>query len=46
MKYPIEMGSGAMMYIPKFHKDCFSDSKVYKGDTQTHRQHADHINQL
>jgi hypothetical protein len=31
MKYAVEMGSGAMIYIPKFHKDGFSHSKVDKG---------------
>jgi hypothetical protein len=35
MKHTIEMGSGAMIYIPSFHKDWFSDSKVDRGDTQT-----------
>jgi hypothetical protein len=37
------MGSGAMIIHTKFNKDWFRHSKVYKGDTQTHRQHADRI---
>jgi hypothetical protein len=37
MKYAVEMGSGAMIYITKFHKDWFRHSKVDGGgytDTQ------------
>jgi hypothetical protein len=43
MKYSVEMGSGAMIYIhcTRFHKDWFSHSKVDRGDSQTHRQHGD-----
>jgi hypothetical protein len=37
MKYAVEMGAGAKIYIySKFHKDWFIDSKVNRGDTQTH----------
>jgi hypothetical protein len=43
MKYA-EMGSVAIIY--KFHKDCFRHSKVYRGDSQTHRQHGDLISLL
>jgi hypothetical protein len=47
MKCAVEMGSGAMIYIPtKFHKDWFNHSKVDKGDTQTYRQHDDRISFL
>jgi hypothetical protein len=28
MKYAVEMGSGAMIYVIKFHKDWFRHSKV------------------
>jgi hypothetical protein len=38
MKNAVEMGSGAMKYITKFHKDWFRHSKVGKlgyTDTQT-----------
>jgi hypothetical protein len=31
MKYAVEMGSGAMTCIPKFHKDCLSLSKIDRG---------------
>jgi hypothetical protein len=35
MKYVVQMGSGAMIYITKFRKDWFSHSEFDKGDTQT-----------
>jgi hypothetical protein len=36
MKYAVVMGSGSMMYISKFHKDCCRHSKVSKReDSQT-----------
>jgi hypothetical protein len=31
MKYAVEVGSGAMIYITKFHKDWFQHSKVDRG---------------
>jgi hypothetical protein len=31
MKYAVEMGSAAMIYIRKFHKDWFRHSKVDGG---------------
>jgi hypothetical protein len=34
MKYAVEMGSGAMVYVPYW----FRHSKVDIGDTQKHRQ--------
>jgi hypothetical protein len=34
MKCAVEMGSGAMIYVP-FHKDWFRHSKVGRGDLQT-----------
>jgi hypothetical protein len=36
MKYAVEMGSGAMIYVDtEFHKDLFSFSKADIGDTHT-----------
>jgi hypothetical protein len=36
MKYAGEIGSGAMVYTPKFHKDWFRQLKVDRaGDTFT-----------
>jgi hypothetical protein len=37
MKYPVEMDSGAMIYIPSLKKDRFSHSKFNggEGDSQT-----------
>jgi hypothetical protein len=38
MKYALEMGSGAMIYVhTKFHEDLFRYSKVNRGDSQTAR---------
>jgi hypothetical protein len=35
MKYAVQMGSGAMIYVnTKFYKDWSSHSKVEGGDTQ------------
>jgi hypothetical protein len=42
MKYPVEMGSGAMMKIPSFIKSGLA-IQMGGGDTQTHRQHGDRI---
>jgi hypothetical protein len=42
MKYAVEMGSGAMIYI----KIGSGIQKVNKGDTQTHTQHGDRISIL
>jgi hypothetical protein len=35
MKYVIEMGSGAMIYIPSFMKIGLAIQKLIEGDTQT-----------
>jgi hypothetical protein len=43
MKYAVEMGSGAMIYIPSFIKTCSGIQKLIWADTQTHRQHGDYI---
>jgi hypothetical protein len=46
MKYAVEMGSGAMLYIPSFMKVGSGIQKLTgEGDIQakTHRQHADRI---
>jgi hypothetical protein len=37
MKYAVEMGSGAMIYLPSFIKISSYIQKLI-GDTQTHRQ--------
>jgi hypothetical protein len=37
MKYAVEMGSGAMIYIPSFIRDWFRHSKV-GGGVEIHRQ--------
>jgi hypothetical protein len=31
MKYTIEMGSGSLIYVSRFHKDWFRHSKVVIG---------------
>jgi hypothetical protein len=38
MKVAVEMGSGALIYIPSFRKIGSGHSKVDREDTQTHRQ--------
>jgi hypothetical protein len=45
MKYPVEMGSGAMIYthIPRLIKIGPDIQKLSGGDTQTHRQDGDSI---
>jgi hypothetical protein len=45
IKYAVEMGSGAVMYIPSF-INIGSTIQKLMGDTQTHRQHGDHIRLL
>jgi hypothetical protein len=35
MKYAVEMGSGATIYITRFDEDWPSHSEVEEGDTQT-----------
>jgi hypothetical protein len=45
MKYAVEMGSGAMMYIPSFHTDWFRYSVVNKGEF-VDRQHGNRISPL
>jgi hypothetical protein len=46
MKYAVEMGSGAMIYIPSFIKIGSGIQKLTAGDSQTHRQYGDLINSL
>jgi hypothetical protein len=46
MKYAVEIGSGAMMYIPSFMKVGSGTQKLIRGhidDTQAHRQQGDLI---
>jgi hypothetical protein len=43
MKYASEMGSGSMIYIPRFVK-AVSDVQIFiRDDSQTHREHGDCI---
>jgi hypothetical protein len=42
MKYAVEMGSGAMIYIPSF-INIGSGIQKLMGDTQTHIQHGNII---
>jgi hypothetical protein len=44
MKYPVEMGSGAMIFIPSLIKIGSAIQKLIERDTQAHRQHGDRIN--
>jgi hypothetical protein len=46
MKYAVQMGSGAMIYIPSFMKICSAIQKLLRGNTQTHRQHGARMNLL
>jgi hypothetical protein len=46
-KYAVEMGSGAMTYIPSFIKIGSGTQKLMGGgDSQMHRQHDDFISPL
>jgi hypothetical protein len=45
MKHTVEMGSGAMIYVPSFIKIGSGIPKLI-GDTQTHRQQGDLIRVL
>jgi hypothetical protein len=45
MKYTVEMGSGAMIYIPNFIKTGSGIQKLI-GWRVIHRQHGDHISLL
>jgi hypothetical protein len=46
MKYAVEMGSGAMIYIPSFVQNGSGIQKLITGDSQTHRQHGNRISPL
>jgi hypothetical protein len=41
MKYVVETGSGAIIYIPSFIKIGAGIQKLIKGGAQTYRQHDD-----
>jgi hypothetical protein len=41
MKYAVEIGSSAMTYVTKLHKDSIVHSKVDRGEPQTHRDQGD-----
>jgi hypothetical protein len=43
MKYAVDIGSGAMIYIPSFVKIGSGIQKLMRGDTQKYRQHGDRI---
>jgi hypothetical protein len=43
MKYAVDMGSGAMIYIPSFIKICSGIQKLIR---ELHRQHGDLISLL
>jgi hypothetical protein len=46
MKYAVEMGSGAMIYIPSFIKIGSGIQKLIGGNRMTHRQQGDRISLL
>jgi hypothetical protein len=46
MKYAVEMGIGAMIYVLSFIKICSANQTMIGGDTQAHRQHGDLISLL
>jgi hypothetical protein len=43
MKYAVEMGSGAMIYIPSFIKIGSGIQKLTRRDSQTYRHHGELI---
>jgi hypothetical protein len=45
-KYAVEMGSGAMIYIPSIIKIGSGIQKLIAADAQTHRQYGDLISPL
>jgi hypothetical protein len=46
MKYVVEMGSGAMTYIPSFINIGSGIQELERGDSQTHGQHGDRLSPL
>jgi hypothetical protein len=46
MKYAVETGPGATIYIPGFIKIGSGIQKLIRGDLQTHRQQGDLISLL
>jgi hypothetical protein len=46
MKYAVDMGSVAMIYVPSFIKIGSGIQKLIREDTQTHRQDGDRISLL
>jgi hypothetical protein len=46
MKYAVEMGSGAIIYIPNIRKIGSVIHKLIREDSQTHRQHGNIISLL
>jgi hypothetical protein len=43
MKYVVEMGSGAIIYVPSFINICSAIQKLNGEDLQPHRPHGDFI---
>jgi hypothetical protein len=41
MKYAVEMGSSATIYMPSFIKIILGIRKLIEVDSQTHKQHGD-----
>jgi hypothetical protein len=46
VQYTIEVGSGAMIYMPSFMKIAVGIQKLGGGETHTDRQHGDLISLL
>jgi hypothetical protein len=46
MKYAVEMGSGAVIYIPSLIKIGSGIQKLIRKDTQVHKQQGDLISLL
>jgi hypothetical protein len=44
--YAVEMDSGDMIYIPNYIKTGSGIQKLIGRDSQTHRQHGDHVSLL
>jgi hypothetical protein len=46
VKHAVELGSGAMAYVPSLLKIGSGIQKLLKGDTETHMQHGDCVSLL
>jgi hypothetical protein len=45
-EYAVEMGSGAMIYIPAFIEFGSGVQKLIRGHTETYRKHRDRLSLL